>query len=125
MSAEDLVLGGYAAFASGDMDALSKIYHPDCRITFHGDHPLGGSYLGFDELMLKLFSRLNDAWPGFDLNIDKVVSNDTDVVVFCTVSADGGLSGSAVHHFVVQDGLEVSFDLFWDSAYWAKNCKIS
>ena len=51
MSAEDLVLGGYAAFASGDMESLRKIYHPHCKINFHGDHPLGGSYLGFDELM--------------------------------------------------------------------------
>ena len=125
MSAEDIVLGGYAAFASGDMEALSKIYHPNCKITFHADHPLGGSYVGFDEGLSKMFAHLNDAWPGFDVNIDKVVSNETDVVVFCTITADGGLSGSAVHHFVVRDGLEGSFDLFWDSAYWGKNCKIS
>ena len=107
------------------MEALSKIYHPDCKITLHADHPLGGSYVGFDEGLSKMFAHLNDAWPGFDVNIDKVVSNDTDVVVFCTITADGDLSGSAVHHFVVRDGLEVSFDLFWDSAYWGKNCKIS
>jgi len=25
---------------------------------------------------------------------------------------------------VVEDGLEVSFDLYWDSAYWAEHCKI-
>jgi hypothetical protein len=24
----------------------------------------------------------------------------------------------------VEDGLEVSFDLYWDSAYWAEHCKI-
>jgi len=33
-------------------------------------------------------------------------------------------SGKGVHHFVVQDGLEVSFDLFWDSGYWGVHCKI-
>jgi len=25
---------------------------------------------------------------------------------------------------VVENGLEVSFDLYWDSAYWAEHCKI-
>ena len=71
-----------------------------------------------------MLARLNDAWPGFELAIDKLVSNDTDVVVFWTITADGGVCGKAVHHFVVQDGLEVSFDLYWDSAYWADHCKI-
>ena len=59
-----------------------------------------------------MFAHLFDAWLGFDVNIDKIVSNDTEVVVFCTITADSGLSGSAVHHFVARDGLEVSFDLF-------------
>lgn len=125
MNAEQIVTGGYAAFASGDMVSLGKIYHPECKITFHGDHPLGGEYIGFDELLPNMLGRLNDAWPGFNLDIDKMVSNDTDVVVFCTITADGGLSGKAVHHFVVKDGLEVSFDLYWDSGYWSKHCKIS
>ena len=35
----------------------------------------------------------------------------------------------APQHFMrspklVEDGLEVSFDLYWDSAYWAEHCKI-
>ena len=53
-----------------------------------------------------------------------IVSNDTDVCAFCTFTADGELSGKGVHHFVVKDGLEVSFDLYWDSGYWAKHSKI-
>ena len=66
-----------------------------------------------------MFEKLDTAWPGFNLAVDKVVSNETDVVVFCTFTADAGLSGKGVHHFVVSDGLEVSFDLYWDSGYWA------
>ena len=53
-----------------------------------------------------------------------MVSNETDVCVFCTFTADGGLIGKGVHHFVVEDGLEVSFDLYWNSSYWAKHSKI-
>ncbi len=42
MTAEEIVMSGYAAFGSGDMDALGKLYHPQCKTTFHGDHALGG-----------------------------------------------------------------------------------
>ena len=41
MTAEEIVWGGYAAFATGDMDVLGKIYHPECKFTFHGNRPLG------------------------------------------------------------------------------------
>ena len=71
-----------------------------------------------------MFEKLDTAWPGFNLVVDKVVSNKTDVVVFCTFTADAGLSGRVVHQFVVNDGLEVSFDLYWDSGYWAEHCTI-
>ena len=124
MTAEEIVMGGYASFAAGDMEALSKIFHPDCKITMHAQHALGGEYHGFDDLLSNMFAKLNDAWPGFDVGIDKVVSNETDVTVFCTFTADGGLSSKGVHHFVIEDGLEVSFDLYWDSEYWGKHCKI-
>ncbi len=45
MTAEEIVMSGYAAFGSGDMDALGKLYHPKCKTTFHGDHALGGEYM--------------------------------------------------------------------------------
>ena len=124
MIAEEIVMGGYAAFGTGDMEALRKVYHPDCKITFHANHALGGEYTGFDDLLSNMLAKLDTAWPGFNLAVDKVVSNETDVVVFCTFTADGGVSGKGVHHFVVKDGLEVSFDLYWDSGYWAEHCKM-
>ena len=124
MTAEEIVMSGYTAFGSGDMEALGKIYHPECKTTFHANHALGGEYIGFDDLRYNMLARLNDAWPGFSLSVDNVISNENDVCVFCTFTADGGLSGKGVHHFVVEDGLEVSFDLYWNSGYWAEHCKI-
>ena len=40
MTAEEIVMGGYASFAAGDMEALGKIFHPDCKITMHAQHAL-------------------------------------------------------------------------------------
>ena len=85
---------------------------------------IGGEYNGFDHLLSNMLAKLDTAWPGFNLAVDKVVSNETDVVVFCTFTAAGGVSEKGAHHFVVIDGLEVSFDLYWDSEYCVEHCKI-
>ena len=46
MTAEEIVMGGYTAFGSGDMETLGKIYHPECKTTFHANHALGEEYSG-------------------------------------------------------------------------------
>ena len=124
MTAEEIVMERLRGLWFRRHGSIGKIYHPECKTTFHANHALGGEYIGFDDLANNMLARLNDAWPGFNLSVDKVVSDDTNVCVFCTFTADGGLSGKGVHSFVVEDGLEVSFDLYWDSAYWAEHCKI-
>ena len=82
MTAEEIVMSGYAAFGSGDMEALGKIYHPECKTTFHVNHALGGEYVGFQDLLTNMLARLNDAWPGFNLSVDKVVSDLSDVSAY-------------------------------------------
>ena len=83
-------MGCYASFSDCDMETLSKGCHPDCKITFHANHALGGEYNGFDDLLSNMLAKLDTAWPDSNLAVDKVVSNETDVVVFCTFTADGG-----------------------------------
>ncbi len=118
MTPKDIVLGGYQNFANGDMDSLAKIYHPSCRITVNGTHKLSGTYIGFEEFAAKFLSKLNDAWPGFNLEITKVVADETDVCVFVHITAEG-LSTNSIHHFVVRDGLEVEFNFYDDSQQMA------
>ena len=48
MTPKEIVLGGYQSFAEGDMEGLSKIYHPNALIKVNGDHELSGDYHGFD-----------------------------------------------------------------------------
>ena len=82
MTAEEIVLGGYKNFAEGDMEALAKIYHPECKITINGNHSLSGSYVGFQSFLENVLSNLDNVWPGFNLDIEKVVSNETDAVSY-------------------------------------------
>ena len=51
MTAEEIVLGGYKNFAEGDMESLSKVYHPECKITINGSHSLSGKYIGFQSFL--------------------------------------------------------------------------
>lgn len=122
MKAKDIVLGGYKNFADGDMDSLGKIYHPECRITVNGDHKLSGTYVGFEEFLTKFLGKLNDTWPNFNLEINKVVADETDVCVFVHITAEG-LSANSIHHFVVRDGLEVEFNIFDDSQKMAASAQ--
>ena len=114
MTAEEIVLGGYASYVQGDMEALGSIYHPECKITVNGNHALSGVYIGFDAFHEGILSKLNTAWPGFNLEIQKVVSNVTDVVVFLKLTATN-LESRSIHHFVVKDGLQVEFNIHDDS----------
>ncbi len=57
MTAEEIVLGGYKNFAEGDMEALSKIYHPKCKITINGNHSLSGTYIGFQSFLEKVLAK--------------------------------------------------------------------
>ena len=52
MTAEEIVLGGYASYVQGDMEALGSIYHPECKITLKGNHALSGVYI-----VLMLFTK--------------------------------------------------------------------
>ena len=73
-----------------------------------------GIFSFFQEFAENFLSKLNETWPGFDLEIEKVVADTTDVCVFVNITADG-LSAKSIHHFVVQDGLEVEFNIYDDS----------
>ena len=68
-------------------------YHLECKITANGNHALSCVYIGFDAFQEGILSELNTAWPGFNLEIQKGVSNETDVVV-------DAVEGSASHEWV-------------------------
>ena len=38
MTAEEVVMAAYQAFGEGDMEALAKLNHPECKYTFHVLH---------------------------------------------------------------------------------------
>ena len=122
MTAEEIVLGGYKNFAEGDMESLAKLYHSECKININGNHSLSGTYIGFQSFLENVIAKLDKIWPGFNLDIEKVVSNETDVCVFVNITADN-LNSKSIHHFVIKDGLEVEFNFYDDSQKMAEAMK--
>jgi hypothetical protein len=73
-------------------------------VNVNEKHSLPKEYLGFEAFLERNLSKLDTAYPGIKMDIEKVVSNSTDVIVFLKVTyAD--VEACSVHHFLVQDGL--------------------
>ena len=90
------------------MEAFAKLFHPECKVIVNGKHALSGEYIGFDAFNEGNLSKLNNAYSGMGMDIEKVVSNDSDVVVFLKVTYQNSVA-RAVHHFVVRDELLMEF----------------
>ena len=119
MTPKEIVLSGYEAFAEGNMEKLGAIYHPECRININGKHALSGEYVGFDAFASEVLAKLETTWPGFNLDITKVVAEGVDVCIFLKVTANN-LDSYSIHHFVVEDGLETEFNIYDDSQKMAE-----
>ena len=119
MTPKEIVLSGYEAFAEGNMAKLGAIYHPECRININGKHALSGEYVGFDAFASEVLAKLETTWPGFNLDITKVVAEGVDVCIFLKVTANN-LESYSIHHFVVEDGLETEFNIYDDSQRMAE-----
>ena len=70
--------------------------------------------IGFQSFLDNVLAKLDNVWPGFNLEIEKVVSNETDVCVFVNITGDN-LNSKSIHHFVINDGLEIEFNSHDDS----------
>ena len=114
MTPKELVLGGYASFAEGDMESLAKIYHEDALIQVNGNHELSGEYHGFNDFLENFISKLPVKFPNFGLEILNVSSEGDRVYLHVRYTADN-LDSESVHMFVVEDGLEKEFHIFDDS----------
>jgi uncharacterized protein len=78
---------GYAAFASGDLAALSETMAEDIVWHVRGAGPLNGDYHGRDQVF-GFFGRLFEETGGtFRLDVHDILANDEHTAVLATLSA--------------------------------------
>ena len=69
---------------------------------------------------INFLGKLDKTLPGFSLDIEKVVSNETDICVFVKITTDK-LKTRSIHHFVEKNKLEVEFNIYDVSQVLAAN----
>lgn len=105
---EDLVRQGYAAFASGDTEALvSQFFDPDIRWHFPGRTALSGHHEGAAEVagMFGLLAQMSGGTHRTELH--DVIANDGHAVAMHTARAERAgkqLEINAVNVFHIRDG---------------------
>ena len=109
---EELIRGGYEAFARGDVaDVLGRLSED---IVWHvpGRSAISGDYRGHEEV-IGMFGRLQELTGGtFALELHDVLASDDHVVVLARSSADRGGKHrlfDVAHVWHVRDGKATEF----------------
>jgi uncharacterized protein len=104
---EDLVRQGYAAFASGDIEAMVSLFDPDIRWHFPGRTALAGHHEGAAKVA-EMFGLLAQMSGGTHrVEVHDVIGNDAHVVALHTARAERAgkqLEVNALNVFHVRDG---------------------
>ncbi len=86
---EDLFRAGYAAFQSGDMDALaSKYFAPGIVWHSPGKSPMSGDFKGLEEVLGSFGKTMELTGGNFSVEIHDCVANDDHGVVLATVRGE-------------------------------------
>jgi ketosteroid isomerase-like protein len=124
---EDLIRGGYEAFAQGDIPGVLKVFSPEIVWTIPGRSPLAGVYRGHDGV-LGFFTQLGERSGGtFRLELVDLLANDTRAVALTREQAERegrALDVRGVHVWTIADGQATTFlglpdDAYAEDEFWA------
>jgi len=111
----ELLRRGYAAYGTGDLDAISELFADDVVWHVAGRSPIAGDYSG-KEQVFGFFAKLQEQSDGTaKVQVHDLLANDTHGVALVIESATrSGRShhGDATHVFHLRDGKVTEF---WDA----------
>ena len=79
---------GYAAFESGDFDALNDMFADDIVWHVPGNSPLSGDYKGKEEVFGYFGALMQETGGTFKVELQDILANDTRAVALQRISAD-------------------------------------
>jgi uncharacterized protein len=109
---KEAIQRGYAAFASGDIEAVMSLFDDDVEWVQPGQSAISGTFHGKAEVMEHL-GRL--AEKNMTVNISQLVA-DGDTVIAITEVTAGGETGEDADVFTVRNGKTVSVRVHGDTA---------
>jgi uncharacterized protein len=123
----DLVRRGYAAFASGDMEAMRTILAGDVVWHAPGQGPQSGDFEGVENVIAEFGRLFQDSGGTFRVEITEILEGDESVVVLAreTAAREGrtlDLAYAHIFHFrgdQVSEAWVVNYDQAVSDAFWS------
>jgi ketosteroid isomerase-like protein len=119
----ELIKGGYAAFARGDIAATLALFAPDMTWDTPASVPGGGVYRGPQEIG-GWFAGLSERWAELRVEPEQFLDAGNHVVVLGRHRGSARGTGTAIdiafaHVWSVRDGMATSLTEYLDSAVLA------
>ena len=116
--AVDVVRGGYANFATGDIPGVLSRFSPEINWTIPGPSALAGRYQAPSGVG-EFFAKIAAGYQRLEVTVDRYVPNGDDEVIAIghhDVTGPGGTFRLGfVHLWQVRDGLATSFYEYTDT----------
>lgn len=82
--------------------------------------PYAGTYIGFEEISLNVFSKLGSEWINYKFTPEDYIANDTKVAVYGTYTGiykktNKAFTSRVTHIWKLKKGQIISFEQFVDS----------
>ena len=104
---EDLLRKGFAAFTSGDLNAVQEFFADDIVWHVPGKSPLAGDYKGRDEVLGFLAKTMELTGGTFKLEVHDILAGDEHAVALTTATAEREgkqLNNNGVQVLHIRDG---------------------
>jgi uncharacterized protein len=104
---EDRIRQGYAAFASGDIEAVLEFFDDDIVWHTGGNNPISGDYRGKEEVLAHLGRLLQETEGNFKNEVHDILANDEHGVAITNLSAERNgrsMTMRSVHVMHLRDG---------------------
>jgi hypothetical protein len=118
---EQIARRAYAAFAAGDIGTVLSILSPAIRWTEAEGGPYGGVYVGRQQVVENVSTKLGSEWEGFTATPHQFVASGDTVVALGEYGGVFQATGKRLkvpfaHVWKCRDGQAVSFERHTDSA---------
>lgn len=128
MTNKEIIQGLYRSFASGDVPAVTALFHDDIAWTEADGFPLAGTYIGPQAVVENVFMRLGEFSDNWAVVIDRFIADGNTVVADGKYTWNHKESGEPcevrmAHVWTLEDGKATAFLQHVDSAMVQKLIK--
>jgi ketosteroid isomerase-like protein len=121
----DIVNDHYQASARGDIAGMMADIDTGVRWTEMGGFPYAGTWIGPEQVVERVFTRLTAEWTDFHFTLERLIESGASVVAVGTYAGTYKQTGKSMrarvaHVWRLQHGKVISFEQFADTLLVAR-----